>query len=120
MPVGEVIVEFLLSAVLHAALFWTGFVFLKVITLGGIPLAPLHTMGDENRRKRKWYEMDWSPWLHRPFEGRALKSEYTTLIGLLVWIGLVIGVCVATADKPAPAEQVDETKVEQSATRVRH
>lgn len=89
MPLGEVIGELILRPILEVVVYgiayWTGFAFLKAATFGSIRLAPLTTIYEKNRSKQKWYQADWSIWLHRPMQGRVLKAECTLIVGILVW-----------------------------------
>ncbi|RJR44162.1 MAG: hypothetical protein C4576_13325 [Desulfobacteraceae bacterium] len=111
MPIGEIIGEMILRPILELVLYglsyWTGFVVLKTVSIGTIRLAPLLTIQEKNRGKRKWYQVDWGIWLHRPMQGRALKAECTCLVGLLVWVAVGFGIYLgtredkATANKPA-------------------
>ena len=80
MPLGDVIGEAILRAivelVLYGLTYWTGFLLLKAVTLGAIRLAPLTSIEEKNRSKKKWHQIDWSIWLHRPMQGRALKARF--------------------------------------------
>jgi len=55
MPIGEVIGEVILrpifEVVFYGLSYWTGYLFLKVVTLGTIRLAPLLTIEQKNRGK---------------------------------------------------------------------
>ena len=94
MPIGEFIGEVLLRGILeiifYTLSYYTGAVVLWIVTFGQIRLAPLTSIDSTNRKKNRW--TDWSIWLHRPMQGRALKAECTCLVGLLTWIaiGLVV------------------------------
>ncbi len=94
MPLGELIGEFLLRGILelvfYTAFYWTGYIFLKVVSAGQLHLAPFSSYGDKNRSKRKWYQFDSSIWLHRPMQRRVLRAEFTMLVGLLIWVGAII------------------------------
>lgn len=91
MPFGEIIAEIglrlLLEFVFYGVTYWTGFVILKLITLGRARLAPFSTSGDESRRR--W--IDWSFFLETS-GGRKLKMESVCLVGMLFWI--LVGVLV--------------------------
>ena len=93
MPLGELIGEFLLRGILelvfYGLCYWTGFIFLKVVSAGQLRLAPLSSYGDSNRNERKWYQFT-SIWLHRPMRGRALKADCTILVGALIWLAAII------------------------------
>lgn len=109
MPLGEIIGEVILRAVLEPVLcglsYWTGFLILKAISLGAIRLAPLTSLGEKGRNKRKWYQVDWSIWHLSPKRGRALKAEFTCLVGCLVWIAVGIGIFHGLrSDKPNATE----------------
>jgi hypothetical protein len=102
MPLGEVIGETILRPILELILYgityWTGFFLLKAVTLGSIRLAPLTSIQEKNRSKKKWHQIDWSIWLHRPMQGRMLKAECTCLAGLLVWVAIGFGIYSETRD----------------------
>lgn len=111
MPIGEVtgelIIRPLLEIVLYGLAYWTGFVFLKTITFGTIRLAPLMTIEERNRskRKQKWYQSDWNIWLHRPMQGRFLKAECTLIVGILVWVAVGCGIYFTNRDNEATANK---------------
>ena len=102
MPVGEAIGEMILrpifEIVCYGLFYWTGFVVLKIVTMGTIRLAPFSTIQEKNRSKKKRYQIDWSIWLHRPMQGRSLKAEYTCLVGILVWVGIGFGIYLGTRE----------------------
>ena len=77
---------------LYGLSYWTGYIALKALSFGNIRLAPLTTIEEKNRNKKKWYQIDWSIWLHRPMQGRSLKAEYTCLMGILVWVAIGLGI----------------------------
>lgn len=105
MPVGEVIGELILrpifELVFYGLSYSTGYLVLKAVSIGSIRLAPLTTIQEKNRSKRKWYQIDWSIWLHRPMQGRALKAECTCLVGILVWVAIGFGIYFGTRENPA-------------------
>lgn len=94
MPVGEFIAEIglrlVLEIVFYGIFYWVGFCILKFVTVGTIRLAPLSTIDTKNRRKKgkKGKKRDWSIWLHRPMQGKALKAEAVCVVGAVV-CGLV-------------------------------
>ena len=96
MPIGEVIGEIILRPILefifYGLFYWAGFIILKTFSMGSIRLAPLLTIHEKNRSKQKWHQIDWSIWLHRPMQGRALKAECICLIGMLAWIAVGFGI----------------------------
>lgn len=100
MPLGEVIGEIIirpfLELVVYGLAYGTGFVVLKAISFGSIRLAPLSTISEKNRDKRKWYQIDWSIWLDRSKHGRALKAECTCAVGMIVWIVAGVGIYLGT------------------------
>jgi hypothetical protein len=85
MPLGEIIAELglrlVFEFVFYGITYWTGFVILKVITLGSARLAPFSTIGDKNGRR--W--IDWSFFLQTS-GGRMLKMESICLVGMLFWL----------------------------------
>lgn len=92
--IGEIIIRLILEIVLYGITYWTGFVFLKMVTFGAIRIAPLTTIDEKNRskKKQKWYQCDWNIWLHRPMQGRALKAGCSLIVGFLVWV--IVGFCI--------------------------
>lgn len=105
MPVGEVIGELILRPILELVFYglsyWTGFIVLKALSIGSIRLAPLMTIEEKNRSKKKWHQIDWSIWLRRPMQGRALKAECTCLVGIFVWFAIGFGIYFGIReDKP--------------------
>ena len=102
MPVGEIIGEIIIrpivEIVVYGLAYWTGFLFLKAVTLGSIRLAPFSTMDEKNRKekKMKWYQGDWDMWLHRPMKGSFLKAECTLLVGFMVCLILGLSIYFAT------------------------
>lgn len=100
MPIGEFIGEIILrpifEIVFYGISYWTGYMALKALSCGRIRLAPLMTIFEKNRNKKKWYQIDWSIWLHHPMQRRSLKAECTCLIGMLVWVAVGLGILLAT------------------------
>ena len=100
MPLGEAIGELILRPIFellfYGASYWTGFVVLKVLSAGTLRLAPLLTIHEKNRGKKKRRKIDWSIWLHRPMQGRALKADVTCLAGMLVWVMIGVGIYLVT------------------------
>lgn len=96
MPVGEIIAEVIIrpifELIFYGLTYWTGAFVLKASSIGNLRLSPLSTIHERNRGKRKWYQIDWSIWLHLPNKGRMLKAECVCLVGMLLWLGLGIGV----------------------------
>jgi hypothetical protein len=109
MPLGEVIGEIILLPILelvfYGLTYWTGFLLLKTATFGAVRLAPLTSIEEKNRSKKKWYQIDWSIWLHRPMQGRALKAEFTCLVGMLVMAAVGFGIYFATRDNEPTANK---------------
>jgi len=95
MPIGEVIGELILRPILEIVIcgiaYWSGYIVLKTISFGSMPLAPFTTLQEKNRSKQKWNQIDWSIWLHRPMKGRELKADVTTLIGFLCLVAIGVG-----------------------------
>ena len=111
MALGEFIAEtglrIFLEIVFHGFAYWTGFIVLKVLSFGTLALAPLATLGERNRGKKK---IDRGIWLHRPAQGKALKAEVTCVAGIACWIALAfaihaaIGGTAKAGTSPSPAE----------------
>jgi len=85
--VGEIILRPLLELLFHFLGYFTGYAFLKICSFGKLGLASWDTVG--TYQKKKW---EWTPFL-RVKGKRVLKSECTTLIGILVWVGIIICGC---------------------------
>lgn len=96
MPLGEIIGEVILRPILelvfYGLTYLLGFLTLKVITLGTIKLAPLTTLAERNRSKKKWHQIDWSIWLHRPMQGKVLKAECTCFVGMMALVTVGLGI----------------------------
>ncbi|MGJ8655816.1 MAG: hypothetical protein ACSHX6_05135 [Akkermansiaceae bacterium] len=92
MPLGEFIVEIggriVFEIIIYGIAYWTGFIALKILSFGTLRLAPLMTIQEKNRSKKKKWQIDWSIWLRRPMQGRALKAELTCLVGFLCWVAV--------------------------------
>ena len=105
MPIGEFIGEVLLRGVFeiifYTLSYYTGAIVLWILTFGQICLAPLTSIDSTNRKKNRW--TDWSIWLHRPMQGRALKAECTCLVGLLAWVAIGLGIYFATCEDKSTA-----------------
>src|SRR5690625_4431007 len=90
--ISEVFGRMIGEVIIYGIGYWTGFLFLSAITFGRLPMAPLMTIHEKNRSKRKWYQSDWSIWIHQPMKGRELKAECVLFVGLAIWaiFGIVI------------------------------
>jgi hypothetical protein len=82
MPVGEFIAEMglrlVVEIVFYGLFYWVGFFVLKVITFGGVTIAPLSTVGERHKARK----IDWSIYLYRSGK-RMLKAEFTALVGMI-------------------------------------
>jgi hypothetical protein len=92
--IGELILRPILELVVYGVFYWTGYLFLKGSSFGTIRLAPLSTTVEGH--KTKWYQIDWSLWVHRPRQGKALKAECTCLVGLVIWLAVGYGIYLGT------------------------
>ncbi|MEK7952029.1 hypothetical protein [Luteolibacter soli] len=96
---GELIVDILVRPILETVIgglfYLTGMVFLKIVTVGQVDLAPLDTLHATNRTPKG--ERDWSIWLCRPGKRSALKAEWVIVAGVVVWG--VTGLCIYQATK---------------------
>ena len=95
--IGEIIGEAILYLLFYTLFFWTGFVFLELVTFGKLGLATPEKFGTKTRKvkgkKRR------SLWIYAPKKGRGstreLKPEVTATIGTFVWIaGIVTYLCL--------------------------
>ena len=115
MPLGEFISDFFLhiflEVVLAGASYGTGAIFLKVLTLGQLDLAPLHSRGEQNRTSDG--TRDWSIWLHRSGKRRALKADWVCVAGFLVWIVAGVSIYQATKDSEPPENTGASAMVEE-------
>ena len=113
MPLGEVIAEVILrpvfELVFYGVTYWTGFVFLKVLTCGAVRLAPLDALDEKRRGKRRWYQIEWGIWLERRGKGRMLRAEFTCLVGMLLWLGVGLGIYFANRED-VPVENKEHTR----------
>lgn len=93
MPIGEFIGEVLLRGVLEIVLYfllyYTGFIFLSILSLGQLRMAPLSSIEKTNRGKNRWN--DWSIWLKNS-RSKLLKADCVCLVGMFVWIGIGFGI----------------------------
>ena len=96
--IGEVFIRLIGEFIIHGIAYWTGYLLLKSLSLGRIQVAPLLTIEEKNRNRKRRKQIDWSIWLHRPMQGRALKAEFTCIIGALAWMGAAVAICFATRD----------------------
>ena len=103
MPLGEFIAELVLRALLEIVLYGffygVGFVFLKAVTFGKLRLAPLASIGERNRRRKGDRRIDWSIWLRRAGKGRALKAEWTCVVGALVLVAVGVLIYLVARSK---------------------
>ena len=102
MPLGEIIAEIGLRIVLEIIVFglayWTGFIALKILSLGTLNLAPMKTMGRKNRGKTGKKQEGWRIWFfQRQMRGKELRMEITCLVGILIWI--LVGFCAFLATR---------------------
>lgn len=86
MPLGDALIElglrFLFEFVFYGATYWTGYLILKIFSLGRLDIAPFLSLGDQNQGK----VFDLSIWLNRDFQPKVLKMEAACFVGLLFWI----------------------------------
>lgn len=86
MPLGEILAELGLQVVFefifYGITYWLGFLILKILSLGQLPIAPFSTIQERNRGKK----FDWSIWLYS--HGKVLKADCACLVGLL-FIGAI-------------------------------
>jgi hypothetical protein len=99
MPIREIIEEAILRPIIVGVSYVTGFVILKSCTLGAMKLAPLSTIYQKNRGKKKWYQVDWSIWLERGGRGRMLKADLVCTIGFIAWGAVGFAFYMAHRDK---------------------
>ncbi|MEM7791594.1 MAG: hypothetical protein AAF546_09360 [Verrucomicrobiota bacterium] len=104
MPLGDLIADTIGQAIgeliVYGISYWTGYVFLSIISLGQLNMAPLSTISEKNLGKKKWHQIDWSIWLRRKNK-RALKAEMVCLAGIAVWIVAGIGIYFALSNEEA-------------------
>ena len=113
MPLGEFIAEIglriVFEVILYGLAYWTGFIALKILSFGTLNLAPLMTIEERNRSKKKKEQIDWSIWLNRPMQGKALKAEMTCLVGILCWVAVGFGIYFATRETKKTANKAAHT-----------
>ena len=107
MPLGEIVGEFILKPILeviahvvfYTVWFWTGFIFLELVSFGKLNLATPDRFGERNKHpkkknkkkeKRRW--LDCSLWLHKGKGSKCeLKPETTACVGMLLWFLVIVG-----------------------------
>ena len=113
MPLGEFIAEIglriVFEVIFYGLAYWTGFIALKILSFGTLNLAPLMTIEERNRSKKKKKQIDWSIWLNRPMQGKALKAEMTCLVGILCWVAVGFGIYFATRETEKTANKAAHT-----------
>ena len=113
MPLGEFIAEIglriVFEVILYGLAYWTGFIALKILSFGTLNLAPLMTIEERNRSKKKKKQIDWSIWLNRPMQRKALKAEMTCLVGILCWVAVGSGIYFATRETEKTANKAAHT-----------
>ena len=91
MPLGEILTELGLRVVIefivYGITYWLGFVVLKILSLGQLPIAPFSTIQERNRGRK----LDWSIWLYSPFGPKALKADCACLVGFLFLVVIGVG-----------------------------
>ncbi len=92
--IGEVILRGIFEIIFYTLAYYTGAPVLWILTFGRIRLAPLTSIDSTNRKKNRW--TDWSIWLHRKGQKKALKADYTCVVGMLVWVAIGIGIFLIT------------------------
>lgn len=85
---GKLILRESLKVILRGIIYHTGTAVLRVLSLGRLRLAPLHTSKPTNPGRNR--SNDWSIWLYGRRD-RALKASVVCLVGIAVWIGAGVG-----------------------------
>jgi hypothetical protein len=102
MPLGDLIADTIGQAVgeiiIYGTTYWTGYIFLSVISLGQLEMAPLSTISEKNPNKTKWFQIDWSIWLKRKNRKKALRAEVVCLVGTILLIGIGVGIYFAVSN----------------------
>ena len=96
--IAEIGLQIVFEVIFYGLAYWTGFIALKILSFGTLNLAPLMTIEERNRSKKKKKQIDWSIWLNRPMQGKALKAEMTCLVGILCWVAVGFGIYFATRE----------------------
>jgi hypothetical protein len=86
--IGECFLRIIVELVFHVLFYGVGFLFLKIVSFGTLPLAPFSSYGDCNPSEKKIWSLKWSIWLQRKKRGRVLKAECVILVGMLVGAGI--------------------------------
>lgn len=71
------------EVIFGSILYYSGALALSLLSFGALPLAPLETMGEEDR------DVEWTVWRGRPGKRKELKAGWVCIAGVLVWIGIV-------------------------------
>lgn len=116
MPAAEFIAETFLRVIVESVLYglsyFTGACVLALVTLGQISLAPFSSLHERNRNKKLWN--DWSIWLHRPMQKKALRAEAICAVGFFTWIALGLAAYYVTKsdENPKANKSVEATGVQ--------
>jgi hypothetical protein len=82
--IGEMIAEVLLEGLLYAASYWTGSIFITLISGGKVNIAPF------DRKRKKTLNPEWDFII--TYKGKkALTAESVCLVGFLVWVVIGVG-----------------------------
>ena len=109
--IGELILLPILECILYVFSYGTGYLLLNTFSLGKIKLASLTSYQQKKRGKKKWYQIDWSIWLHRKGKGKQLKAEVTCLVGILFWLAILIGAVVVASHGDDEGEEIEKVEV---------
>lgn len=90
MPLGEEIGEVVLRVVIEIVFYGVGYLFLKILSFGNLPLASFSSLEDRNPSEKKTWTLRQSIWLKRREKGRILKAECVILAGTLVAVAISV------------------------------
>lgn len=88
--IGEVVLRVVIEIVFHVVFYGVGYLFLKILSFGNLPLASFSSLEDRNPSEKKTWTLRQSIWLKRREKGRILKAECVILAGTLVAVAISV------------------------------
>ena len=96
MPLGEIVGEVILRPIMEVVVcglsYVTGYLVLKLVTLGNIDLAPLARLHERRGGKKKWYQVDWGLWIDASKSRKLLKAEWTCTVGIVILVAVGVAI----------------------------
>jgi hypothetical protein len=98
--------ESFFEIIVGGILYHSGALLLSLLSLGALRLAPLETMGEEDR------DVEWTVWRGRPGKRKELKAGWVCIAGVLAWIGIVCVLYSVSQRAPDETEPPDTPRSE--------